>query len=489
VAGEEPTQGRVIAFLHGCAARAGTSRGTWRRILAWTGATAALALVALFAINAFDEALSAEARAVLAAPPRAAIAPDKNLFVALAGFQAPAGASIVRYGSARIAEHNRIVAGDGAVQPAAQPRLDYAGDTSWCEPRTHSCWTDVSTHAGEIRAALEKNAELYRRYRTLHEYDAFVDTASPSASPSTPALAAYVPADVRALFIADIALRVHDARTFDARGEALAELDRDIATWRLMLVSARSLLPAMLASNYLHGDYALLADMVADRGVDVAAHGPRIAAMLERLRVDDWKIAIAIDSETRSTGTALARASTSDPRTVRAVFGDISFDSGVPGALAKALDCFLEPNATLNLWAEHARRVREFARVAPQALAAELEKLRQWRAENLAPGADYVYNPVGKRLVAAAAGALDAYPLRAYDSAAFHRAVGLAYEIRQRRIAPAAIPAFMRAHPQWATHPVSGETFGYDAALHALVVTPLGASRRERRFTVPVAGG
>src|ERR1700758_743712 len=82
------------------------------RILRWVGlVTGSLVLVALllfavvFAINWRDEALPPQARVLLAPPPNP-LKPDDNIYLAMAGFTAPSGASVIATGESRIDHYN-----------------------------------------------------------------------------------------------------------------------------------------------------------------------------------------------------------------------------------------------------------------------------------------------------------------------------------------------------------------------------------------------
>src|SRR5215469_10840495 len=82
------------------------------RILKWIGLVAgSLALSALllfaavFAINWRDEPLTQQAR-VLLAPPSNPLEPDDNIYLAMAGFTAPSGISVVAAGRTRIEHYN-----------------------------------------------------------------------------------------------------------------------------------------------------------------------------------------------------------------------------------------------------------------------------------------------------------------------------------------------------------------------------------------------
>ena len=98
-----------------------------------------------------------------------------------------------------------------------------------------------------------------------------------------------------------------------------------------------------------------------------------------------------------------------------------------------------------------------------------------------------LFNPMGKMLVSITTDAYyNRYMLRSWDVVAFQRMVLLGYAIRRQRVANGAVPAFMKSHPEWATHPVDGREFLWDPDAHTLAVQELGEHRDNSTFTIPV---
>jgi hypothetical protein len=96
------------------------------------------------------------------------------------------------------------------------------------------------------------------------------------------------------------------------------------------------------------------------------------------------------------------------------------------------------------------------------------------------------YNPLGKVLVAISEPVFEDYSLRAWDAAALQRLVRLSYEIRRQRIEPDAIPAFLKQHPEWSTHPADGRPFLWDPTKGELRIQPAAKQPPGRRFSVAV---
>jgi len=96
------------------------------------------------------------------------------------------------------------------------------------------------------------------------------------------------------------------------------------------------------------------------------------------------------------------------------------------------------------------------------------------------------YNPLGKVLTSALTEPYRRYPPRAWDQAALQRLVRAGYEIRQRRVAPADLPAFLQAHPQWSTHPADGRPFLWDAVTGELRVQTISQHPPAWRFSIRI---
>jgi len=149
-------------------------------------------------------------------------------------------------------------------------------------------------------------------------------------------------------------------------------------------------------------------------------------------------------------------------------------------------DHFLKLNATENLlaaetgrWMTAAADPEKFYQMHPLATGRSNEQPRVW----LLP---LSYNPLGKLLAAVLTQPYRYYPPRAWDEQALQRLVRLGYEIRQHRVAPAELAAFLRAHPQWSTHPADGRPFLWDAVTGELRVQTLSQHPPGWRFSIRI---
>ena len=447
------------------------------RLLKWGGiAVGSLVLLALvlfaiaWVINMRDEPLSSRAIALLKEPHNP-YRPEENLYIALAGFDAPAGESVVTYGQARIDRYNSqldAVLRDPMAVPTEKPdprSLCFKGDFEFPQP-AKSYWNEIPPHWQDIDKLLADNRELYDRYLALRQLRGYFQTARPSVSVPF----AFVPTSVRPLFLANLVLRMRSDDTRE-RQQGLADLEDDIRLWRVMLAADGTFVSKMVAIAYLHSLERLLAEAIADphSSIPVGVDDARVVAPLFPL--NDWDIGNVYPGEFRVQHTILAQ--------VRAMArsGWTPPDSGRMQRLSSRIgNHFFQFNATENLFAEDLELLTRAAAhgVAGSAAANPFATFRT------------VYNPIGKILAAIAVPGWDGYPLRAWDGAAFQRLVRLSYEIRRQRIDPAGIPAFMKQHPEWSTHPSDGRSFLWDSAAGTIRVQTLGKDTSGRVYFVHV---
>ena len=451
-------------------------------LLALTVLAAALLLSALL-VNAHDQALTPEVRALLTPPPNPYDAAD-NIYVALMGFDAPPAESVIAVGEARIEHYNRNIDAalrdPSAVSPeslAAKDahRLAFKGDVSFIRPLESSVWDEAPQHELQIEALLQDNHELMERYFDLILLRGYYETARPSAAMPYPA----APSEVRRLFLAQLALQMRARSHFQAQ-LGLAELEGDIRLWRRVLTGEGTLLWKMLAIAFLQSDYLLLADLIADPGIDLAPGERYAESLVPPFDAGDFDLGRAFAAEFR---VQVATLRSPDPEARRGAQGWLE------RAGSRMSDHFLKLNATENLLATETRRwmaaatdPAKFFAVTQSSVAWPIDGGSLW----LLP---LSYNPLGRILTAVVTQPYRHYPPRAWDQAALQRLVRLGYEIRQRRVAPAELAAFLRAQPQWSTHPADGRPFLWDAGTGELRVQTLSQHPPGWRFSIRIWQG
>jgi hypothetical protein len=454
------------------------------RFLRWVGiGVGTLILLALvlfaiaYAINMRDEPLAPRTVA-LQHPPHNPYRPEENLYVALVGFDAPAGESVIAVGQARINRYNGQLAAmlhDPLAIPSETPdprSLQFKGKFGFPRP-AQWYWNEVPLHRQDVERLLGDNHELYERYRALHQQRGYLQTAGPSILVPM----GYVPLVVRQLFLASVVLgmRSDDPRE---RQQALGSLEDDLRLWRVMLAADGTFLSKMVAIAYLHADAQLLADAIADPRASIPVGAEDAQGVAPLFPLDDWNIGGAYAGEFRVEQMILEqlRYACQSGWTPPA-----PPDVGRIGRWAARIsdrigNHFLQFNATENLFAEQMDRLSRAA--APAAARPP--------PYNPSSTIRFVYNPIGKTLASIAVSGWDGYAQRAWDGAAFQRLLRLSYEIRRQRIDAAGIASFMKQHPEWSTHPSDGRSFLWDSAAGTIRVQTLGKESNGRVFFVHV---
>jgi len=454
------------------------------RVVAALAALVLLIFLGGYVVNIFDENLTPEAKALLSSPPNPYDSSD-NIYVALAGLDAATQPSFIAAGEARIAKYNReldsMLANPGAELAAitsTDPNaLTFKGNLEYCHPLTSSLWNDVKSRRAAVAGRMADNQELFRRYTALHQLHGYYDTSRPSFLEPI----YYVPLPLRCLFLADLALRIQTSNQ-KSQLVALNDLSQDLLMWRAVLKGDGTLLSKMIASGALHADLLLLADMIADPGTDLELFDAAEQQAITPFELTDWRISGAFGAEMRANAPLFTQVATmASART--------GYD-GTPvpwwqRSLARLQGHFFKVNATENLQARHVAQLIGLADSDPSQFSVKREQYRQWLSKNDAIFSPAVlFNPTGKVLLEVAVPAYEGYSPRVYDVAALQRLVYLVYQIRRQAIDSSAVPAFLKQHPGWSTHPIDGRPFTWNAVTEELAVATVGNNPEGQRFSV-----
>jgi hypothetical protein len=433
--------------------------------------------------NSFDTSLSEQAKALLTPPPNP-YATDENIYLAMAGLEGPAERSIIEIGQERIEAYNRTL-DSIPLNPESALELNKQWDAAKLKvdrkveelghPRTSSIWTTTKTHRQDVAALLTSNQTLYQRYLSLRRQQGYYETARPSfMSPViTP------PQSLRTLFLADVANRIQTGTTQQQR-EALNDLQQDLHLWRTVLKGDGTLISKMLPVAFLHTDMILLADLITDSATDLKSLEDALDPIVLPYDPKDYRIGNAFAAEFR--GTASVYQTITAPNELSGSMASSNWRNRVGNAFQAH---FFKLNATENISAAVAAQRVALGNSDPGQFYVNRETYRAWLVQNeprLSPA--LLYNPIGKILVKLAVSQDDAYYLRAYDVAAYQRLVFLAYQLKRQHIANADLPAFLKAHPDWSTHPVDSKPFQWNADTGELAVSTLGDHPPGQRFSV-----
>jgi hypothetical protein len=457
-----------------------------RRIALWGVLAIMVVVAAALAINAFDERPSREA-AELLQPPANPYSPEQNIYLSLAGFDAPAGQSVTVVGQRRIAQYNERVdlmikdplLGLEGLTAEDPQRLQFVGAIDFFRQQDPSLWELIRTNGPKIQPLIEQNRELYQRYVALLDTPGYYETARPSVL--MPMSFASAP-PARKLFLAGVCLGLQSGNDPQTQ-QALERIRQDIDLWHRVLAGQGGIVSKMVALAYLQTDSLILADMIADPRTSVPAD---MDTYLPQFNANDWDIGNAFAAEFRvhdfvyRQARAVAVNHWQPPDTSRTGRLWNSLLSPIEGQ-------FYKFNATENLSAQVMNEFAQFPALTPATFAAGQARLttRLQERTDLA-SIRTLYNPIGKILVAIAAPAYSNYLLRPYDAGAVQRLVRLSLEIRRQQIVPAAVATFMKRHPEWSTHPADGHTFLWNPSKTEIAIQPVAKQQADRRFSVRI---
>jgi hypothetical protein len=235
------------------------------------------------------------------------------------------------------------------------------------------------------------------------------------------------------------------------------------------------------------GDYALLGDAIADPAVDIGANDAEITSALDRLEASDWTMRGAFGIEFRNMGSVMDRI-WREPATASSIVSPRDEDSSrwwYP-YLGRVESHFMQFNATRNLDARKALALEAVGNSTGANLLVSMRAYDDWVERNLEYGVKYAYNPIGRILIGISAHSLTAYPLRLHDTEAFARLVRLGFEIRKAGLRVEDVEPFMKAHPEWSTHPVDRRPFTWNRDKREIAVQPVSPTRPDRRLSIPV---
>jgi hypothetical protein len=438
-------------------------------------------ILAWFFVNSFDVPLSDQAKALLTPPPNP-YPSNENIYLAMAGLEGAGERPIIDMGQERIEGYNQTL--DSMLRNPdlslefnkkwESSKLQLNGKLEVGPQRTTSIWNDVKSHREDITTALVANQLLYERYLSLHSLHGYFETARPSYL----APFIFVAPQLRILFLSDIAIRLQTG-TLRERREALNDIQQDLQMWKVVLQGDGTLLSKMVAVASLHGDLILMADLIADPSTDPSSLDDALDSIFFAFDPKDYRIGNAFVAELRVTA---------------ALYKSISFAneyavSPAPSWWQRAWNAvqahFFKANATENIGAAHAAQWATLGDSEPSQFYLNRERYREWLKNygpHLSPAS--LYNPIGKILVALAGSQNDSYLLRVYDVAAYQRLVYLVFQLKRQHIATADVPAFLKAHPEWSTHPVDGKPFSWNAQLSELAVNTLSEHPKDQRFSV-----
>jgi hypothetical protein len=389
--------------------------------LLWVVGAVALAVGAVFAINFRDEPLDTDAAKVLERSEAMPPVPG-NAYVYATGFFAPPNEDPYALGEKLLASYEAISrAGDAKV---AQQTIDRPGRLAVeltklpCDVANEDCIAHARQAREALRTALQGLGVVSERCTALHQLPAWHETYVPDhiVSPFAITGAVHVCQRLRSAHAA-LELQAGLGR------EALARVLSDIEFQRRALAGSVTLLGKMMTAAAVSRSVLFLSDLMRSEPRLAASNREAIANAVRPLTLQERTLAPMLRSEFRHMA-----------RTVR------EFDAGRLDLSGEGADDALKwlaktplhrANATINrAWPSY-RDLIEAQGLPAHAFRDAERKWRESFVQRAVPGADWVYNPVGKVVLAIATPQLSEYVGRMHDVDALVRLVAA-----QARIAP-----------------------------------------------------
>lgn len=461
-------------------------QGKILKVLLWILAVSAALGIAVFAAvaiyNAFDEDLSADAKAMLAPPPMGAI-DDKNGYIAFLGMVAPQGQDQMDWGRKAAAAYTAQAQPGFTWSPewkaATQSHIKGvdAGKAweKWCAPETRDCLAEAKRNGAAVAKTLADgdNALLLARYRKARTGAAFTDLylgTNPAALiPRYFALTAG-----SALSLAENSVKLH-AGDLDA---VVAELEREVAFHRRIIAGGRSIFPVTIGTILLARDLLTISELLRSGEVRVAPYRVRLSA-LTRPQISATALQPALLNEAHNSVTLGHRI-----RTILRDNGGWVPSNDISNNLSPlrnwAQSLLARPNETANLIAANAKLEASIAGVPAEQFDRTVEEIRvttdallvrPWYAE--------ARNPVGKEMAEAAVIDFGPYVARMHDLQALERMVDLQMTLAARGITDSAAMAAYIADKGATSHadPYTGKAFAFDPEKRLLSFEPRAKGR------------
>jgi hypothetical protein len=464
----------------------GPARGA--KLAAWTLAGVVVcALAAAVLSNLRDPEVSPQARA-MAHFELPAIAAEGNAYLVLLGLTAPPGVDPLTEGKRLAAESDAARLADPFARQRPQheereadsdqdDRLAFTGDLdAGCDIFSEPCLPFARARDPAVRALFTGNRLLIDRYEQARRMPEFA--AVPIADTRRADIERRNLGRVHAVLLTVAAL---DAQQRHAV-EACTFLQADGAFWRRVLSGAGTLGDKLSAFRALAEDVRLASELIASTAFDAAACGPSLRMLLGPLTAAELSLADAFRMAFVPTVRMLA--TWPDPAL------SVEPESWADRYLKETplYDLFYRRNASINRSAElYAGLVALAAQPTPRFIAAR----DAFVADNddlVSIGLSWIYNPLGKALIARHLPIHVDYVAHVHGVAAYVKLVRVQLELRLAAVSLAEVPQFLeRAGPD-SVNPLDGRPFRWDREQRILSFDP--SDRRWRRWgtSVTIAG-
>jgi hypothetical protein len=452
---------------------------------AWTLAGAALGVLVLAVlVNLRDPQISAQARA-MAHFELPAIAAEGNTYVALLGLTAPPRVDPLTEGKRLAAERDGALSADPFARqrlpheereadPEQDDRLAFAGDLdAGCDIFSEPCLPFARARAHAVRALFAGNRLLIDRYEQARRLPGFA--AVPIADKRRADIERSNLGRVHAVLLTVAAL---DAQQLHA-AEACGFLQADGAFWRRMLSGAGTLGDKLSAFRALAEDARLASELIASTAFDAAACGPSLRMLLVPLTAEELSLADAF----RMAFVPRARllASWPDPAI------SIEPESWADRHLKETpfYELFYRRNASINRSADLYAGLAALAAQPTSRFIAARDAFVADSGDLASVGPSWIYNPLGKTLLARHLPLHVDYVAHAHSVATYVKLVRMQLELRLAAVPLPEVPQFLERAGRDSTNPLDGRPFRWDREHRSLSFDPL--DRRWRRWGTSAA--
>ncbi|MDR0276254.1 MAG: hypothetical protein LBI48_13165 [Burkholderiaceae bacterium] len=461
---------RVIRFL-------------WK-FLKWSLLLVIVLAALLVLINWRDEPLSDEARALLAEKPVVVDVPDReNIYIAMAGINAPQGEDIFEAGS-------KFIETIRNVKKENPSGLKYFFDQHekrellWQETKPPfdskiSKETDflksARTQKNRLETTLAANKILIERYGSMQDLLLY-------ESPNFPGLPSSLPIrytrilNIQRHLLARVLLDMEAGNT----GAGLAFFKKDLNMWRCVLEGKSSLLDAMIAVRAMTNDIYVLNLLLASPYVSVKKQSREWQELLEPLSQEQYSLFSAMKGEIRDQYRMLSPLRWTTYQEAAALpvcmwfTHDINMSLDCPVWRAwldqNATVLFLKSTATFNHSIPYYKAQLRLSSLSWQDYLRERDAALKSLTESYKPKIDWIYNPMGKFLTGPNNNSYDGYIGRIHDLDTYSRLVRLQLELRLAKVPTEKIPAFIREQGQACCAPSAD--FSWDAQTRLLSFKP-----------------
>jgi hypothetical protein len=399
-----------------------------RALINWAkrlGIAAAFVLLTFLLVNAQDEALSPELKAVLAIQPL--VPPGENAFLFAMGIDAEPGRNPSQAGLNYLQQVRQVVLSPEfivarkAVEESTKGKelKRFAGKLP-CDELKAPCLDTYMSRVDELLRLREANRLLFDRYEQLLRFNSFED--APYVSIHETGLSQDY--RVAELYRAFGAVNLKEGRP----GEYVERLDRQARFNRMRLRHSGILISKLIALKELRQSARLASAAVARDPTLAKRHGPALLEILRPLSVEERQLSKAIKGEAKITQQIFYDTTTgADEVSIRGWLYGIGF----------------KRNSTVNLiWDFKSAWLRASDIPTEGYLAVEQEVLAE--QDERVGILDLFYNPVGKFTVSLAdLGRWSNFFRHIIDTHGLLRLVSLQVQIAARGVKEADIPDFL----------------------------------------------